>query len=263
VRQVLQYAATLDDAIRILTSARVFVSDSFLLADGNAGTAAVVEKSPGRTAVRRMESGILLQANHFECPEFSGDKGNREYMAVGTSCKRRARLERLVTAPLTPEQAVEILRDTRGGSGEPLALGNRGAINPCIATHSVVADVTAGILWVSRGPHQLGVYDAYSIERFGEAVAPAIPASPLLERYAALEEARALIEQGGRDHLLRALALNPGDADALVRLARLQDHEGDAAAALRSYRAALAAEPAFPGEVEEIHGAIARLSGDS
>lgn len=263
VRQLLQYAGTLDEAIRILQDAQVFVSDSFLLADGNTGEAAVVEKSPGRTAVRRMRDRVLLQANHFECAEFSDDEGNREYMEVGTSVRRHRRLAQLVTTDMTPEKAVAILRDTHGSDGAPLALGNRGAINPCIATHSVVADVTAGILWVSRGPHQLGAYDAYSIEKFGETVAPTIPASPLLKRYEALQKARALVEDGGRDALKRALALNPGNTDALVGLARLAEGDGDTAGALEHYRAALAAEPPFPGEVDEIRSAIARLSGDS
>jgi len=263
VRQVLQYAGTLDEAIAILTDAQVFVSDSFLLADGGNGTAAVVEKSPGRTAVRRMDDRVLLQANHFECAEFANDEGNREYMDVGTSVKRHRRLAQLVTTEMTPEKAVAILRDTSGSDGTPLALGNRGAINPCIATHSVVADVTAGILWVSRGPHQLGAYDAYTIANFGEPIAPTIPASPLLERYEALQEARALIEHGGREQLIQALVLNPRDAEALVALARLLEAAGETADALRHYRAALDAEPAFPSDVDEIQAAIARLSGDS
>ena len=260
VRQVLQYAGTLDEAIRILRDAKVFVSDSFLLADGQTGEAAVVEKSPARTAVRRMQDRILLQANHFESAEFADDEGNREYMEVGTSVKRRNRLAQLVTTEMTPERAVAILRDTSGSSGEPLALGNRGTINPCIATHSVVADVTAGILWVSRGPHQLGAYDAYSIPNFGEPVARAIPASPLLEKYASLQRSRALIEKGDYEE---ALALNPRDTDALAGLARLAEKRGDNETALRHYEAALAAEPPFPGEVDEIRSAIARLRGDS
>jgi len=253
----------LHEAIVILEDAKVFVSDSFLVADGEAGTAAVVEKSPAKTAVRRMDSRPLLQANHFVCAEFCFDEGNREYMAVGTSVKRYGRLKELVTADLSPADAVAILRDTRGARGEDLALGNRGAINPCIATHSVVCDVTRGILWVSRGPHQLGAYDAYSIERFGEVVAETIPASPLLDRYGALTEARALIEKGGRTNLERALELNPGDPDALRQLGKLLEEAGDATRALERYRAALAGQPPFPGEAEEIRDAIARLTRDS
>ena len=129
--------------------------------------------------------------------------------------------------------------------------------------HSVVADVTRGILWVSRGPHQLGAYDAYSIERFGEVVAPTIAASPLLERYGLLREARALLDAGGRANLERALDLNPGDAEALYDLGKLLEESGDAEHALERYRAALAAQPPFPGEAEEIRLAIARLARDS
>ncbi|MHC4449989.1 MAG: C45 family autoproteolytic acyltransferase/hydrolase [Planctomycetota bacterium] len=263
IRRVLQYAGTLDEAIAILEQAQVFVSDSYLLADGKNGTAAVVEKSPARTAIRRLSGAVLLQANHFECPEFEADEGNREYMAVGSSLKRRRRLAELVTGALTPAEAAAILRDTRGADGGPLSLGNRGAINPCIATHSIVADVGRGILWVSRGPHQLGAYDAYSIERFGEQVAPPIAASPLLDRYDDLVEARRLIEAGGRANFEEALRLNPGDSDALFQLGQLLEDEGEADGALERYRAALAAGPAFDGEADRIRDAIARLTRGS
>ena len=265
VRQVLQYAGTLDEAIETIRAARVFVADSYLVADGKTGAAAVVEKSPGTTAVRRMAAGPLLQANHFECAEFSGDEGNIEYMTEGSSSKRRARLGELVdraAGRLDPAGIVEILRDRAGLGDKPLAPGNRGAINPCIATHSVVCDVTRGILWVSRGPHQLGAYDAYSIKRFGEPVAPSIPAAALLADggYDRLVEARRLIVEGSEASLRRALELNPGDFEAIFELAKLVEPR-DKTEALRLYRDALAAGPPFAGMRDEIERRIDALEG--
>jgi len=277
VRQVLQYADTLDDAIATIRDAHVFVSDSYLLADGTTGEAAVVEKSPGKVAVRRIRGDVLLQANHFECPEFADDEGNAEYRRVGTSESRRQRLAELVdraVGRLDPTTIVGILRDRELPGDRPVALGNRSTINAMIGTHSVVADLTTGVLWVSRGPHQLGAYDAYRIDGFGDPAGETIPADPALASgaYARLTEARELIttahrvweedgalgerEQAG---LRRALELNPGDADALHLLAQGLEAAGKPDAALREYRAALAASPAFPQDREEIASAIRRL----
>ncbi len=268
IREVLQYATTLEDAIRIIANAQVFVADSYLVADGKTGRAAVVEKTPERHAVRMLKDGLLIQANHFETAELRDDEGNLEYMSVGSSVRRRNRMAALLRnreAPLDPEAAVEILRDTRGASGESIAIGNRGTINPCICTHSVVADVTRGLLWVSRGPHQLGAYDAYSIEQFGADKLNTIDASPLLAdgRYEALQKARALIGSGTRSDLELALDLVPGNIEALVALAKRLDAEGDRSTALARYREALSAQPAYDGQRSAIEGAIARLSDGS
>jgi tetratricopeptide (TPR) repeat protein len=265
VRRVLQYAGSVEEAIRVIRDARVFVSDSYLVADGKTGEAVVVEKSPARTEVRRLDGDLLMQANHFECGGFADDEGNREYQRVGTSVQRRRRLTELVhrhRGALDVPAAVAILRDRQGPGDKELALGSRSAINPMIATHSVVADVTAGVLWVSSGPHQLGAYDAYTIANFGSVVAPPIPADGALDSglYARLQQARDLIEYlPSEENLRRALKLNPGDPTALHLLAKALEEAGRPDEALEYYRAALAAEPPFVQDREEIEAAIGRL----
>jgi isopenicillin-N N-acyltransferase-like protein len=265
VRQVLQYTDSVSGAIRVIRDAHVFVSDSYLVADGKTGEAVVVEKSPGRTEVRPIEDDLLLQANHFECDGFADDEGNCEYQRVGTSVQRRRRLTELVhrhRGRLDVPTTVAILRDRRGPGDKRLALGSRSAINPMIATHSVVADVTAGVLWVSRGPHQLGAYDAYTIGEFGSVIAPPIPADAVLTSgaYGRLQQARGLIERlPNETDLRRALKLNPGDPRALRLLAGVLEEAGRRDEALGCYREALAAEPPFLQDREAIEAAIRRL----
>lgn len=182
VREVLQRAATLADAEAIVRRAEVFVSDLYLVADGGRGEAIVIEKSPERTAVRRMQSGAISVANHFETGDFAADSGNAEYMRTGTSIARRARLAELVhggAGALDLAAAVAILRDRRGAAGATLELGDRRAIDGLIATHSVAADVTARELWVSRGPHALGAFDAYGFADFAHP-RPVAAEDPLL-----------------------------------------------------------------------------------
>lgn len=270
VREVLQDAESLQDAIRIIRESQVFVTDGYLIADGKTGEAAVVEKSPGRSEVRTIANDQLLQANHFEAAGFKADTGNTEHFKEGTTASRRARLEELVTGSaevLTPEGVARILRDVRGPGGVELALGNRGSINAMIATHAVVADVTRGILWVSRGPHQLGQFDAYSIEAFGGAApAPPIPEDPLLSSgaYERLCKARGLVKraeesEAGEDLLREALALNPGDPKALFLLGEALVATGKPAEARIQFEAALAASPPFRAEIDAIKSALAAL----
>jgi tetratricopeptide (TPR) repeat protein len=276
VREVLQYAQSLDEAVEIIEGAQVFVADSYLLADGETGEAVVVEKTPARADVRRMSDGMLLQANHFLSEELAQDAGNQDYIAVGTSLARYERIEELMRAArgrLDPLRCAEILRDRAAPGGEPLCAGNRGAINAMIATHSVIADVTAGELWVSRGPHQLGEYDRYSIAAFGTE-GSALPAAPELEdgTYAELLTGRRLLratrelaQTPGIDpkavvhSALSALEHVPNDPDSLRELAQAYEALGERNQALASYRRALAAHPPFGPDREALAAAILRL----
>jgi len=279
VRELLQYARALDEAVEVIRSAEVFVADSYLVADGETGEAVVVEKTPARCAVRGMEGGLLLQSNHFETEELAGDAGNRVYLEEGTSAARRARLAELVesaSGSIDVEAAVAILRDRAGVGGKPLAAGNRSAINAMIATHSVVADVTAGILWVSRGPHQLGELDAYALERFGtaEPPAPSIPADPaltdgtyarLLAEHALLESCRGELEGSGRlaqgsfEALEATLHPGPLSPDVLELLAKALEAAGRRGDALVYYRQALEADPPFLANRKALAESIRRL----
>ncbi len=180
VREILQHAATLEEAVAIISRARVFVSDSFLVADGKSGLAAVVEKTPGRTGLRESGGKTLVCSNHFLTPELAQDKKNLKHMASSSSVARQKRAEtKLAALPRGPDiiSAAAILRD-RGDDPDgvdPLA------INPLIAAHSVIADVTRGILWISAGPHQLGEYVPFSVKDFAAGpAAPRVPADPFL-----------------------------------------------------------------------------------
>ncbi|RMG10418.1 MAG: hypothetical protein D6731_17490 [Planctomycetota bacterium] len=273
VREVLQYCGTIEEAVERIRRAQVFVSDSYLVASGETGDAVVVEKTPARAEVRGFEKGdLLFQTNHFEAPGFLREPGNLEQLREGTTSRRRERLEELVHAArgrLDPPLVARILRDRRDVGGGPLALGHRGALNALIATHSVVCDVTAGILWVSRGPYPLGRYDAYRIDAFGEEVAPPIPADPLLasDAPARLERARALIaaaREAPEAHVAQleeALALNPGDPDALRLLGVANARRGRSGRARRLLRAALRGRPAFPADRRACEELLARLGG--
>ena len=160
-RTILEQAHTLDEAIAIAVRDAPMASHMLLVADGTSGESAVIERAPGlEPAVRRRQS-VMVVANHFAAPAFASDPKNVFVREHTSTVEREARLEQLVTRAdgrVDAWTAVAILRDRSGVDDVPLPLGNRNAIDALIATHSVVADLTARVVWVSEGPHTLGAY---------------------------------------------------------------------------------------------------------
>lgn len=169
VRRVLEQARTIDEAYAILRDAQVFVSDSYLVASRTDGRAVVVEKSPTLCAMREAgREGLLLQTNHFLTAPFADDVENKKQMETATTLYRWARLEELTDrhyGNLNPKLTQEILRDDNGKGDKDLGLGNRNAIDSGICSHSVIANVSRGELWVSTGPHTFGKYIRVDVRR--------------------------------------------------------------------------------------------------
>jgi isopenicillin-N N-acyltransferase like protein len=165
-RAILAEASNLDEAIAIVQSRKAMVSHMLLISDAE-GHAAVIERAPGEAPfVRRMDSDELPLTNHFEGP-FAADPKNQSIRAHTSTLPRRARLDELLegSGPLTPEAIVDILRDKKGKGGDDLPLGNRGAIDAVIATHGVVMDSTDRVLWVSEGPHLMGRFVRFDLQK--------------------------------------------------------------------------------------------------
>ncbi|HTC22527.1 MAG TPA: carcinine hydrolase/isopenicillin-N N-acyltransferase family protein, partial [bacterium] len=160
--------------------------------DGNSGKAVVVEKSPERVGIREAQGDWIVCANHYLTSVLAQDPKNLNYMRHSSTLNRQQRMEEMVAGAagkLDPFTAATMLRD-RGGDAYNTGGGmDPKAINTLIATHSVIGDETAGILWVSAGPHQLGEYVPFSVLDFAAPVhEPLIPADPFLldgryERY--------------------------------------------------------------------------------
>ena len=249
LRQVLESAHTLDEAIDIIKQQPVLVPDLYLLADGKSGESAVIERSPTRAAVRRSKDSrdMLALANHALTPEFHGDKESERLRTELTSGARMTRMQELIDrqhGQLDPPAVLAILRDKRGPQDQVLGLGNRNALDAIIATHSVVVDATALILWVGVGPHALGRYIGFDLRRelLGEdRPQPAdLPADPVqdsadfrafTQAQRAMEVATAMAEEaqkGRPERLARAIeeaelavTLQPLSADAELLLADL------------------------------------------
>ena len=167
LRDVLEKAHDVDEAVAILSSQEVMVSHLVMVADAH-GKSAIVERAPGAVTVRHaIDPDRVPLTNHFE-GELASDPRNEAVRKGTTTLPRRARLDELL-ARVGPHEAdvpraVAILRDHSCAAGTSCPLGDRRAIDALIATHGIVADTTDRVLWVSAGPHLSGSFVRFDLK---------------------------------------------------------------------------------------------------
>ncbi|HEV8325678.1 MAG TPA: C45 family peptidase [Myxococcota bacterium] len=284
VRWVLQHAHSMADAIDLLKAHAVMVGDIILVGDGETGESAVVELGPGKVGVRGPdEHGVLVAANHFLTDALKDDPGNVDAVRTLSSTHRYERMLEALghhEGAIDPGRALSVLRDRLGAGGKPLGPGNRNALDALIATHSVVVDASARVLWVTEAPHTLGRAVAFDLRRELGPAAGSVPLGPPpldfpedpylhdgYETYVAAKtlylEALALAEAGqaaeAADAARRALAVLPSHPLAHKLLGDLYMKEGRIELARDHYAAFLGGSPASGDEVDDVKAKLARL----
>jgi hypothetical protein len=165
-REILQYAATIDEAVEIALSRQTFVSESLLIGSAIDGRAAIIEKSPHKMALFSTDKEYLICTNHYQSAEFADDKYNIENIATSDSPWRFKRIDELISeaGTINPRGAATILRDTLGVGGEVLPTDDPRRINQPFAHHSVIFKPTEGLMWVSTGMGHSGEYVCYNLK---------------------------------------------------------------------------------------------------
>jgi isopenicillin-N N-acyltransferase like protein len=268
-REIMEQAHNLHEALDILRDSKVFVSTIWLIGSRADGKFVVVEKTPLVMNVREPRGDSIVCANHFQTPGLRDDPRNTNYMAAATSVSRYTRLEELIhqsEGRINVPLAVKFLRDRDLPGGIFAGNGHRGTLNAFIATHAVVMDLTAGIFWAASSPNQLGKFVAFDVSNFDrELPALTVPADKTLadgefknEREALKCLAAGLKALKNHDDpkalklAEKAETLNPGFYQnatlcgrALLALGRNQE-------AIQAFKRALAGQPAFRKERQEI-----------
>jgi tetratricopeptide (TPR) repeat protein len=197
-REILQYAANIEEAMQIAESRETFVAESFLIGSASDGKVIVIEKSPEKTAKYDPGKDFVLLTNHFQSDAFKDDELNLENIANETSVYRLQRLQELVDARpgMTVAGAADILRDYRGLGGRDIGLGNEKAVNQFIAHHSVIFRPDSLQVWIASPPWQLGEYRGYRLDSIFTPIG-VVPADTMLSGniYQNLVKYRALVEQ--------------------------------------------------------------------
>jgi isopenicillin-N N-acyltransferase like protein len=199
-RQILQHAATIEEAYTIARSFDSFVAESFLIGSKAEGKVGLIEKSPDTTALYLEEDGEMIVTNHFQSEALKHDPLNEEYKQEGVSTYRYERVNELIDslAPMTPEKAAYILRNKQGLHGKDIGLANEKAVNQLIAHHSIIFSPEEMMVWVAAPPYQLGEYVAYDLNKifkhpeggFSYDTTATLPADPFLAsgQYRSYEE---------------------------------------------------------------------------
>jgi isopenicillin-N N-acyltransferase like protein len=274
-RAVLEEARSIDDALAVIRRDAPMASHILLLADGKSGESAVVERAPGKPLGIVRSTTTTVLANHYRTAPLRDDPADARVRDTTSTLAREARMRELLARQrdrVDPRTAAMILRD-RGGVGDrPLPLGNRNAVDALVATHSVIADLTARRLWVSAGPHVLGGYVQIDLAaRLSEGAAAAdeeaagdLAADPILadgtyERYRLggrlRREATALAAAGrldaAADVYRRAIALRADDHRAWRGLAAVAERRGDGQEARADWARVVALAPESPAALRE------------
>jgi hypothetical protein len=268
MREILENAHGIDEAVEMVRRSPVMVPDFYLIADGKTGESAVIERSPTRLEVRRSRDVTLL-TNHALTPAFAGDAENERlerYLTSGARYRRLAEVVERSRGQIDPLRVVEILRDKRGEGDVPLGLGNRNALDAIIATHSVVVDATDLKIWVSQGPRLLGRYVGFDLrqELLGEErpAVPPLPADPMADSPALGAFRQAMAEFRAAESLGRSapsLALDDAERAVGLEESMPEPHKfiadlvasRDPDRARREYRRFLELHPPYLRDVEQ------------
>jgi len=269
-REVMEHAHNLAEAVAIIRQRRTFVSAMFLVGSRADGKFIVVEKTPFQASVREPDPAgdMLVCANHYLTPEFKDTPLNEKYKHADTSVSRFDRLTELLrgeTNRLDAPACAALLRDRRLPGGQFAGNGHRGALNPLIATHAAVMDLTAGIFWAATPPHQLGRFVAFAVAD-PEKLLPGLVVAedPLLggdytnylAAKTALSEGFRAVKRGQFDQALadaqRAAKDNPGYYANAWLQAEVWFKQGRYTEAAAACRQALDGQPALGGERRRI-----------
>lgn len=166
-REILQYAANIEQAVAIAERREVFVAESIMVASAADQRAAIIEVSPKKMDVYEVPNrgDLLVCTNHFQSEAYQADKRNLRHIQESHTQYRFDRLHELIDErpKLTPQWAVDILRNRKGLNNAALGYGNEKAINQLMAHHAVVFQPEDRLMWVSTNPYQLGSFVAYDL----------------------------------------------------------------------------------------------------
>ncbi|MGB0402834.1 MAG: C45 family autoproteolytic acyltransferase/hydrolase [Salibacteraceae bacterium] len=166
-REILQYASTIEEAIEIAESRKVFVSESIMVGSAKDGRAVIIEKSPKKQGVYQVEEQQLVCSNHFQSEAFEKDKKNAEHIEKWHSQYRFDRMNQLLdsASKLDYLDVAEILREKEGLNGKLIGYGNEKAINQMMAHHGIIFKPEDKLVWVSANPYQMGEFVCYDLNK--------------------------------------------------------------------------------------------------
>jgi len=166
-RNILQYAANIEEAYDLAKGFEIFVSETFFIGSANDGYAALIEKTPDTTVLFESKENFIVATNHLQHPSFSDHELNKENIAEETSLYRFNRVKELIhkIQKFNYGNVATVLRNQEGLMNKNIGMGNEKAINQLIAHHAVIFKPEERLMWVSTHPYQLGKFVCYDLTK--------------------------------------------------------------------------------------------------
>tara|TARA_X000000368_G_scaffold158088_2_gene124545 strand:+ start:1068 stop:2750 length:1683 start_codon:yes stop_codon:yes gene_type:complete len=167
-REILQYASNIEEAIYIAKKRKVFISEAILVGSSEDNKAVTIEVSPKKFGVYNVENNNhLICSNHFQSKTYYDDRKNNKHIKESHSKYRYERMEELLDRKekINVEDAVSILRNTKGLKDVNIGYGNEKSLNHLLAHHSIVFKPDELKVWVSSNPYQLGAFVCYDLNK--------------------------------------------------------------------------------------------------
>lgn len=174
-REILQYAATIQEAVLIAKKRKMFVSETFI-ASAQDNKVVVIEKTPDDIDVYETSNNEILCANHYQSQLLASQALNQTQISHMSLLYRYQRLQQLLDATTqnTPQKTAAILRDYKGKNNADIGLTNEKALNQFISHHSVIFQPQQLLVWVSTSPWQLGEYVCYDLNLIFKGLKPTV-----------------------------------------------------------------------------------------
>jgi hypothetical protein len=276
-REVLEVAADLDAAVKLVEASPTLGAAAFVLVDGKSGRWAVVERTPTKVQTRRGQTEPLAVGDVLTEPAYATDPDNDRARRLLSSIDRPKRAARLLkTPPVDLAAAVAVLRDRRSVDGATRPAGHRGLVEDPAAVHVAMIDPTAMVLWVADGGPgaRMRALDLrHELRGEGDRATPPadIPADVEVDwdRDAKLRAARADLREARKafaghsyataeERAARALVRAPQLPETLLLLGRIKRARGDIDGAKEILAMWFDGGADDPHAVEELAGFINR-----
>lgn len=167
-KEILQYASNIQQAINIAKTKKIFVSEAIMVGSAKDNKAVSIEMSPKNFGIYKVKNtSRLICSNHFNSDTYKNDNNNIKQIKESHSLYRYQRMEELLDKEqkITPEIAVEILRNKEGLKGAKIGYGNEKALNQLLAHHGIVFKPRELKVWISSNPYQLGEFVSYDLNK--------------------------------------------------------------------------------------------------
>jgi len=166
-REILQYAANIEQAYAIACKRETFVSESLMIGSAADNKTVIIEKDPKQTGLFETNTNYIVCTNHFQDKITGSSPKNRKFMRQSSTVYRYRRVEELLQrkSRLSVTDFATLLRNRNGMHDKPIGMGNEKAINQLIAHHSIIFEPAKLRVWVSSNPWQLGKYICYDLSK--------------------------------------------------------------------------------------------------